>query len=65
MSATQPTIYQKYGYANRKDYLVKLAERHNVKPELVFQAAALLGPSEDFDGLISTLEDIQFQIGSF
>ena len=28
---------------DRKDYLVKLAQKHNVKPELVFQAAALMG----------------------
>ena len=57
-----PTIYQKYGYADRKDYLVKLAQKHNVKPELVFQAAALMGASEDFDGLISMIEEFKLQI---
>ena len=59
------TIYQQKGYANREAYLRSLADAYGLKLNMVLQAAALMGPSEDFDGLISTLEDIQYQLGSF
>lgn len=51
------SIYQEYGYRNRREYLVSLAEEYGVTLETVFAAAFTLGPSEDFDGLISCLED--------
>jgi hypothetical protein len=51
------SIYIEEGYKNRHDYLSSLAEEMEIDRETVFTLAALLGPSEDFDGLITTLED--------
>jgi hypothetical protein len=42
---------------NRKEYLTGLAEDFGIDPGIVFMMADLLGPSEDYDGLISALED--------
>ena len=52
------SIYTDNGYENRKDYLKSLAEEHDVEFETVLTMAATLGPSEDFDGLVNTIEDI-------
>jgi hypothetical protein len=51
------TVYEKHGYRNRKDYLKSLAEDFGLPKSLVFSVAAMLGETEDFDGLISCLED--------
>lgn len=50
-------IYIKNGYANRSDYLSSLADEYDLSLKLVEEIAALLGPSEDFDGLITELQD--------
>jgi hypothetical protein len=50
-------IYQERGYANRREYLESLADEYDVPVETVFALASMLGKSEDFDGLISALED--------
>lgn len=49
--------YEREGYANRKEYLDALAEQFDLPAHVVYTAAGLLGQNEDFDGLISTLED--------
>jgi|APGre2960657373_1045057.scaffolds.fasta_scaffold19108_6 hypothetical protein len=41
----------------RKEYLNGLAEDFGIDPGIVYMMADLLGPSEDYDGLISALED--------
>ena len=51
------TVYQNNGYHNRKHYLEMLAEEYD--PAHVYLLADLLGPNEDFDGLISHLEDAE------
>lgn len=51
------SIYEDNGYKDRHDYLKSLAEEYDVPLDYVFAAADLLGPNEDFDGLITTLED--------
>lgn len=48
-------IYHQNGYENRRDYLESLAEEYD--REKVFTLAGMLGPSEDFDGLVTALED--------
>jgi len=53
-------IYQENGYANRKEYLKDLAKEHGVDEQTVFAVADMLGPNEDFDGLVSSLEDEKF-----
>lgn len=55
--ANKMNIYQENGYESRTDYLQCLADDFGIDQAVVFELAALLGPSEDFDGLVSTLED--------
>ena len=50
-------IYKENGYENRRDYLNSLAEEFDVDRETVYMLASLLGKEEDFDGLVTTLED--------
>ena len=52
-------IYQENGYADRDDYLNRLSEDYGVSIEDVFSLAEMLGENEDFDGLVSALEDIE------
>jgi len=50
-------IYTQNGYKNREDYLVNLAENYNISIEEIDALADMLGPNEDFDGLVIALED--------
>ncbi|ALS22262.1 hypothetical protein [Paenibacillus naphthalenovorans] len=52
-------IYQENGYTNRREYLESLAEDYGVSLETVLAIADMYGESEDFDGLLSALEDAQ------
>jgi hypothetical protein len=47
--------YTANGYKNRRDYLESLAEEYD--RSTVFFLASVLGESEDFDGLVTALED--------
>ncbi len=49
--------YQRNGFDNREAYLKNLADTTGVPEEMVFAAADVLGPGEDFDGLVTALED--------
>lgn len=51
----RPSVYQLHGYANRREYLESLCAEY--PRSFVFALAELYGPSEDFDGLITGLED--------
>jgi phosphopantetheine adenylyltransferase len=51
------TLYQSEGYDNRSAYLQALAEDIGVDIKTVLTLADLLGPAEDFDGLVTSLED--------
>lgn len=53
------SIYTENGYDSRKHYLECMAEDYGVPVEIVFSLAQMLGPNEDFDGLISALEDAE------
>jgi hypothetical protein len=53
------SVYTENGYENRRDYLNSLAEEYRVPLEIVYAAADLLGPNEDFDGLVTTIQDYQ------
>ena len=55
----EENIYQKKGYKNRKDYLECLAADYCVPLDTVYALASVLGKNEDFDGLISSLEDFE------
>ena len=50
-------IYQENGYADRDDYLNCLSEDYGVSIEDIYSLAEILGENEDFDGLVSALED--------
>lgn len=49
------TAYERDGFKNRAEYLANLAD--NYGSDIVYALADALGPNEDFDGLISELED--------
>ena len=51
------TLYQREGYDNRTAYLQALSEDIGVDIKTVLTLADLLGPAEDFDGLVTSLED--------
>lgn len=52
------SIYTENGYRNRNEYLQNLSAEHDVDLDTVYALADLLGPSEDFDGLVTSIEDI-------
>ena len=51
--------YTEYGCKDRDEYLETLALNYGVSEEIVYSLADMLGESEDFDGLISALEDLE------
>ena len=52
------SVYTDNGYRNRADYLQSLADDYNVSITDVKALASLLGPEEDFDALVSEVEDL-------
>jgi hypothetical protein len=48
------SIYTNNGFANREEYLDSLREEYG---GLVDILSSILPPSEDFDGLVTSLED--------
>ena len=52
-------IYQENGYADRDDYLTCLSEDYGLSIEDVYSLAEMLGENEDFDGLVSAVEDTE------
>ena len=50
-------VYQENGYKDRKDYLKSLAEDFDMEYLDVLMLATTLGEVEDFDALITSLED--------
>lgn len=55
-----PNIYNENGYKNRVEYLESVAADYGVDYYTVECLADILGESEDFDGLISALEDMEY-----
>jgi hypothetical protein len=49
--------YEEDGAFDRFGYLRDLADNNGVELENVILFAELLGPEEDFDGLVTTIED--------
>ena len=50
------SIYKENGYKDRTEYLQELSLDHGVSMKTVLLYSDLLGPNEDFDGLVSALE---------
>lgn len=51
------TIYEENGFTSRKEYLESLAEDYDMEYDTVVMLATTLGEEEDFDGLLTALED--------
>ena len=49
--------YEAMGFSNRKEYLESLADEYCTDIDTVLSMAEILGPSEDFDGLVTSLQD--------
>ena len=56
------SIYTENGYQKRKEYLKSLADEYCIPFETVFALASMLGPDEDFDGLVNAVEDAESEI---
>ena len=52
---TATDVYTDNGYSSRADYLAQLCDEYPA--DVVHTLADLLGETEDFDGLVSMLED--------
>ena len=52
------SVYTEEGYKSRRDYLDNLADDMGIQRDTVYALAGMLGSSEDFDGLVTALEDI-------
>src|SRR3546814_17717488 len=50
------TRYEEEGNFDRFGYITDLAENHGADLPAVIEIADLLGPEEDFDGLVTTME---------
>ena len=50
--------YQVDGAIDRFGYLESLADNHGVEFDVVLTLVDVLGPEEDFDGLVTSLEDL-------
>ena len=46
------------GFDDRKHYLDYLAENYGVPKSTVYALASILGPIEDFDGLVVAVDDV-------
>jgi hypothetical protein len=51
-------LYLEYGAETRAEYLAMLSEDYDVDLDIVHAMADVLGPMEDFDGLVTSLEDM-------
>ena len=49
--------YLRRGFANRATYLRQLAENYGLPLRTVLEYASLLGDTEDFDALVTFLEE--------
>jgi len=53
------SIYEEKGYSDREAYLEALSIDYGVPIDVVDMMADLMGPEEDFDGLVSMLCDYE------
>lgn len=57
-------IYIANGYKSRRHYLSTLAEDYGIDEEVVLTLASLMGPNEDFDGLVSEIQSYAEMVNS-
>jgi len=51
------SIYTDNGYENRVAYLLHLAQDNVIGLDIVLMLSDSLGPNEDFDGMVTEIED--------
>lgn len=51
------SIYTENGFESRRAYLDDLADENGVERAIVYSFASFLGPNEDFDGLVTEVQD--------
>ena len=51
-------VYASNGYKDREDYLDSIADDRGIDRTAAGMIADMLGESEDFDGLINALDDL-------
>jgi hypothetical protein len=61
----EKNIYQQNGFESRYAYLINLADNFGVSKRSVLTLAAMLGESEDFDGLVTSIEDMADEMGDY
>lgn len=54
----QANRYTDLGYESRDDYLATLADDMGCDTNIVYALSEVLGEGEDFDGLVTELEDM-------
>jgi hypothetical protein len=54
----ESNVYIENGYQNRKHYLQCMSDDYGVPLDVVYSLANIM-PGEEFDGLISALEDAE------
>ena len=59
LTPNNESVYERNVYKDRKDYLNNLADDRGIDPMAVDEISDVLGESEDFDGLMSALEDFE------
>ena len=58
--STKKDIYKDNGYSDRDDYFVNLSLQFNIDLSSVYALSEVMGANEDFDGLVSSLDDYQY-----
>ena len=61
MAKIRTSVYEDHGYEDREHYLESVAEDHGVSLDAVWALANLLGPGEDFDGMVTLVQDLADQ----
>ena len=56
------SIYKEHGFSNRQEYLNSLAEEYGCSLYLVTSLSDMFGEAEDFDGLVSALNDFEMGV---
>jgi len=54
-------VYAVHGCKGRNEYLNNLADDRGIDRTVVGMIADILGPSEDFDGLVTELDDFDWE----
>jgi len=60
---TERNVYQEKGFKDREEYLESIGEDYDIPAGFIEAMSDVLGESEDFDGLLSSMEDYESMFG--